>query len=182
MKEELRIAITGYRPTKLPAKYGYDIYNPAYMHLGSAIRDTILYAAYRRRKFNLVCISGMALGTDQLFVHVASRLKQTPEFENVHITAAIPCYGQETKWPVKSRETYHKILSLCDESVHVTQGGFTPSCMEERNQWMVDRCDILIAVYDGKPGGTANCIRYARQKNKAIYYIDPVTLRIQEAA
>ena len=182
MEQELRIAITGYRPAKLPAKYGYDITNQAYRELADAIRDTILRLAQKYRINRFVCISGMALGTDQLFVQVAHQLKQDPALENVHITAAIPCYGQETKGPVPSRELYHHILSLCDETVHVTQRSFTPTCMELRNQWMVDRCDILLAVYDGKSGGTANCIRYAKKQGKMIYYIDPDNLQTRKAA
>ena len=182
MKKELRFAITGYRPVKLPSQYGYDIHNVAYRQLAAAIRDTIVYVSYQQCIFDLVCISGMALGTDQLFVHVADALKKRPEFANIHVTAAIPCYGQETKWPVQSRETYHKTLSLCDETIYVTRQNFTPSCMEKRNQWMVDHCDVLIAVYDGKSGGTANCIRYAQQQNKTIYYIDPNNLLVRRAA
>ena len=97
MKKELRFAITGYRPVKLPSQYGYDIHNVAYRQLAAAIRDTIVYVSYQQCIFDLVCISGMALGTDQLFVHVADALKKRPEFANIHVTAAIPCYGQETK-------------------------------------------------------------------------------------
>jgi len=182
MEKELRIAITGYRPTKLPAGYGYDLTNKAYRELADAIYDTVKFAACRSGMSHLVCISGMALGTDQLFVHVARRLKKAVDIDNVHIIAAIPCYGQELKWPVRSREEYHKVLALCDETVHVTQGRFTPSCMEQRNRWMVDRCDVLIAVYDGQPGGTANCIRYAREQGKTIYFIDPKNLLIRQAA
>lgn len=182
MQKELRFAITGYRPVKLPSQYGYDIHNAAYRKLAAAIRDTIVYVSYQRHMFDLVCISGMALGTDQLFVHVADALKKRPEFTNVHIIAAIPCYGQETKWPVRSREEYHQTLSLCNETVYVTRQSFTPSCMEQRNRWMVDHCDVLIAVYDGKPGGTANCIRYAKQQGKTIYYINPDNLLIQGVA
>lgn len=39
--------------------------------------------------------------------------------------------------------------------------------------WMVDNCDLLIAVHDGSPGGTANCVNYANQKNKKIININP---------
>ncbi len=31
-----------------------------------------------------------------------------------------------------------------------------------RNMHMVDSAQVLIAFYDGSPGGTANCVRYAR--------------------
>ena len=42
--------------------------------------------------------------------------------------------------------------------------------------WMVDHTDLLIAVWDGGPGGTANTIRYARSNGfpsgSSIWIID----------
>jgi uncharacterized phage-like protein YoqJ len=36
--------------------------------------------------------------------------------------------------------------------------------MQRRNEWMVDRADKLVALWDGSWGGTFNCIEYARKK------------------
>jgi hypothetical protein len=42
---------------------------------------------------------------------------------------------------------------------------------------VVDRCDVLIAVWDGKParglGGTADIVRYARDTGKAVSIVWP---------
>jgi uncharacterized phage-like protein YoqJ len=46
--------------------------------------------------------------------------------------------------------------------------------MQKRNEWMVDHADAVIAVWDGSPSGTANCIGYARKKRRPILVIDPV--------
>jgi uncharacterized phage-like protein YoqJ len=48
--------------------------------------------------------------------------------------------------------------------------------MQIRNEWMVDRCDKLIAVWDGSKGGTGNCVDYAKSVNKDIFRIDLNTL------
>jgi uncharacterized phage-like protein YoqJ len=40
--------------------------------------------------------------------------------------------------------------------------------LQKRNEWMVDHCDLLIAVWDGSEGGTANCVRYARHHERQI--------------
>jgi uncharacterized phage-like protein YoqJ len=48
--------------------------------------------------------------------------------------------------------------------------------MQDRNIWMVDHCDALIAVWDGTSGGTANCVRYAQKVGKPIVFIDPYDL------
>jgi hypothetical protein len=38
---------------------------------------------------------------------------------------------------------------------------------------MVEKADMLIAVYDGKPGGTAKTIEMASKKNIPIKIINP---------
>ena len=45
--------------------------------------------------------------------------------------------------------------------------------MQKRNEYMVDKCDILLAVWDGSAGGTNNCVKYARKLDKEIIIIDP---------
>jgi hypothetical protein len=35
--------------------------------------------------------------------------------------------------------------------------------MQIRNEWMVDHCTHVAALWDGSPGGTGNCIRYVRK-------------------
>lgn len=175
----MKICITGHRPSKLPGRYGYDIHNTAYQELGFAIQDVLQIELLKNQDMKMECISGMALGVDQLYVATADRIKHNHPIYKVLITAAIPCRGQEKKWPVPSREEYHKLLAKCDNVHYVTNGTFTPSCMEDRNRWMVDHSDTVIAVWNGKSGGTANCVRYARQQKKTIYYVDPETLRIR---
>ena len=46
--------------------------------------------------------------------------------------------------------------------------------MQIRNRWMVDNSDLVLAVFDGKKeGGTWNCVKYAKSKNKEIVVIKP---------
>ncbi len=51
-------------------------------------------------------------------------------------------------------------------------------------EYVVDNCDILIAVWDGKKargvGGTANIVRYAKEKKKKIIYINSETQKVKE--
>lgn len=169
------ICITGYRPGKLPTEYGYDIHNKAWAALKRAFTDVslFLWAQYGHR---LTIYTGMALGVDQAFAEAAFDIRK--QIPNVKVIAAIPCYNHEVKWPVASRELYHDILKQCDHSVYVTKTTFTSECMDLRNQFMVDHSDVVIAVYDGKSGGTKNCIKYAQKKGKKIISINPSTLQI----
>lgn len=52
--------------------------------------------------------------------------------------------------------------------------------MQIRNQWMVDRADQVIGIWDGTSGGTANCLEYATSKNKPILRIDPSLTKNKE--
>ena len=42
---------------------------------------------------------------------------------------------------------------------------------QERNRLIVDTCDLLLAVWDGKSRGTENTLAYARKVNKPAFLI-----------
>ena len=45
--------------------------------------------------------------------------------------------------------------------------------MQKRNRYMVDNSDIVIAVWDGTPGGTENTVRYAEKLGRKILSFEP---------
>ncbi|HEY9295305.1 MAG TPA: hypothetical protein VIQ31_02825 [Phormidium sp.] len=141
MSLALTIAGTGHRPDKLG---GYS----------DVILDrlTALAYAYLVRVDATHVISGMALGWDTAVCVAALRL-------GLPVTAAIPFKGQELKWPYKSQQLYHSLLTQCSSSIVL-------SSYQRRNEWMVQQCDRLVALWDGSSGGTANCIRYANAINR----------------
>ncbi len=151
------VAFTGHRPDKLG---GYKLPNETYIRVCQKID-----AALRELKPEKV-ITGMALGIDQWAAMIAYKLK-------IPYLAAIPFEGQEKAWPEASQKTFNLLRKLATEEVIVSPGGYSASKMQVRNQWMVDNCDVLIAVWDGTSGGTGNCVEYAKSVNKEIYYIDP---------
>lgn len=67
----------------------------------------------------------------------------------------------EAPW-VSTRWRLVAILREADEVVDVCPDPYAVWKMQRRNERMVDHTDLLIAVWDGGPGGTANTIRYAR--------------------
>ena len=72
---------------------------------------------------------------------------------------------------------YNYILEHADKVTYVTNGLYKPSVMQKRNIYMVDKCDRLMAVWNGKKsGGTYNCIEYAKSVNKFIWRIDPSSI------
>jgi|688.fasta_scaffold40197_4 uncharacterized phage-like protein YoqJ len=154
----MKIAVTGHRPNKLGNEYSMD--GPVSKRITSSLTDFVL-----SQKPEML-ISGMALGVDLLFAKVAIE-------HRIPFTAAVPFIGQELRWPQCSRDRYAQILSLASEVVVVCPGGYSAFKMQKRNEWMVDHCDLLIAVWDGTSGGTANCVQYAQSTSKEIFRINP---------
>ena len=156
------IAITGHRPHKL---WGYDYHIPEYYNLGKQLRSIIL----DRNATHI--ISGVALGVDTIFALVGLKLKQSGH--DLQIECAVPCINQSSRWYKDSVDLYNSILKQSDKVTYVSNKPYSPQCMQDRNKYMVDNCDLLIAVWNGTSGGTANCIKYAKSQHKPIVYINP---------
>jgi len=144
------VAFTGHRPAKLGG-YGTDAQERL---IGLA---TYFLSVTRPLKV----ISGMALGWDQAVAEASIML-------HIPVIAAIPFKGQESKWPRDSRYWYNELLTHCAHIEIVSPGGYSPAKMQVRNEWMVDRGDVLTALWDGSDGGTANCYHYAERQDKKI--------------
>jgi uncharacterized phage-like protein YoqJ len=106
-------------------------------------------------------VTGMAVGFDTYLAREALR-------QQIPLLAAIPYEGQEDQWPDGARTEYRKILKQA-ETVHIVEkGGYASWKYQKRNEWMVNNCDLLLAAWSGKPGGTANCVRYAHQVERRV--------------
>jgi uncharacterized phage-like protein YoqJ len=150
------VAFCGHRPNKIG---GYNIPNPTYDKIYQRIIDAL------RELKATKAISGMALGVDQWAAKACIEL-------DIPFIAAIPFKGQEGVWPLKSKTEYKSILDKACEIVIVSPGGYSPEKMHIRNHWMVDHCDKLIAVWNGTPGGTQECVTYANSINREVFRID----------
>jgi len=166
----MKIAITGHRPNKLGNDY--DLASPLIEKIDMAICAILLKQDELYPLGSIELISGMALGIDTLFAKIAIRL-------GYKFTAAIPCQQQYKMWPQKAKELYLDIINhpLCTK-YYVSEGPYSPQKMQLRNQWMVDNCDMLIAVWDGTLGGTSNCVKYAQQQQIDIRIINPKDLNL----
>lgn len=165
-------AFTGYRPAKMPFSSEAD---PHCLALKLRIKDEI-YDAVADGCTDFLC--GMALGSDTWAAELVLEVRETLlDIKPVHLHAYLPFAGQDERWSAQSRKRYHNILSRCD-SVTVLFEEYKPSCMEERNRAMIQRADRLIAVFDGKKGGTANTIRMAHEKGIQLRILSPMPPQI----
>lgn len=165
----MNICVTGHRPPKL---YGYDIRNEKWNKLKDLIKQILIDKKCDK------AISGMALGTDQVFALSVIELKEAGY--NIKLHCAIPCTNYSTKWNKESVKLYDAILAKADEYKIVTNSTYKPWVMQKRNEYMVDNSDVVIAVCDGSPSGTLNCIKYAEKQGKEIIRINPETICVEK--
>lgn len=151
------ICITGHRPDKL---YGYDLNDYRWQLLKNRIAKYLI--DYKCKTFRC----GMALGVDTIAAMACIDLIESGH--KIEIIACIPFAGQESRWPYQSRKMYYELLEKCSDKVIVCDGGYQPYKMQQRNIYMVDRSDLVLAVWDGSSGGTGNCVAYAQSKDKVI--------------
>ena len=147
------VAGTGHRPKYMPCQYDEQ-------HEWALIIKDQLKEQLQEMKITKV-ISGMAIGWDIALARAAINLE-------IPVVCAIPFKGQEAMWPEESQNTYNLVLSLAESVNIICEGGYEAWKMQKRNQWMVDGADTILALWDGTPGGTKNCINYAIKSNKTI--------------
>lgn len=166
--EKYRTAcFTGHRPTKLG---GYNEDNNTARYVKNTLYEVIKDCLSQDiRNF----IWGGAIGVDQWAASECIRLRDGEEYL-LHLSLYQPFKNMDIKWNQMTRLHFHKLAKLSDQIVTVSEGDYSSMKMQIRNMAMVDASDLVIAVYDGTPGGTANCVEYAKSKGKQILYIDPI--------
>lgn len=143
----MRLCVTGHRPDKLG---GYEV--TSRRALGCFAVESLHRAGPE------LVITGMALGWDQAIAGACVML-------DIPFIAAVPFKGQERPWPHDAKVRYDLLLERAREVVHVCDV-LTPTAraMQIRNEWMVDRADSVLALWNGTFGGTHNCIAYAKKQ------------------
>lgn len=160
-----RCAFTGYRPQKMP--FGYDESDPRCVEFKAHLKQTIEaligegYAHF---------LSGGAQGMDQFAAEIVVELKE--KYPWIVLEMVSPFDGQASKWPASSRL---RLAYLYDEADIVTPVSheYTKNCMFLRNRYLVDHADLLLAAYDGQPGGTAMTCGYAEEMGVPVRRIMP---------
>lgn len=120
-------------------------------------------------------MSSLAQGTDQLFAEVALELK-------IPVRAIVPLGAYEAFFQDEQVLTnYRRLLGQARRTDLDLR--FPPErAFFEAGKFIVDKCQVLIAVWDGRPaeglGGTADIVTYARSRGRQIVWLDPVKTEI----
>lgn len=161
--------VTGHRPKGFPFNY--------------EAKDSIEMALYQEalahkikklmRRGYASFITGMAKGVDLDFAWHVLRFRETifRDILDITLEAAIPYPSQSKSWQEPYIDDYEYILKYCDTRTIVSPA-YRAGCEQRRNEYMVDKSDLVLAVWNGvRQGGTWNTIRYAQKVGKTIEII-----------
>ncbi len=156
--------VTGHRPQGFPFSHSLPSLSLSrYRAALIATVDELIQMGYTH------FITGMALGVDLDFAEAVLALKKQYEGRvTILLEAAIPCPDQCKKWRSEDKARYGAILAACGET-RVLSPFYTPACMHLRNEYMVDKADLVLGIWNGKEqGGTWATLCYAKKKSKPI--------------
>lgn len=176
--QEIRqsVAFTGYRPSKLP--FGYDMESDAAIALYNNLTNEYRKLIDKGFRFFL---TGGAVGCDLMAADVVLSLKK--EYKKLQIPVyhvlCIPCYNHFKGWRQEDKEHFQRIKKESNQVIYVSKSEYYDGCMQKRNRFMVDTSVVLLAVYDGKSGGTKSTVEYAMKKKRKIVTVRPDGMRVE---
>lgn len=165
-------AITGHRPSRFKWKHKEN-------HTGCKRLKKRLYEQFVQlyeqgvRTFWV----GGAMGVDMWAGEILLRLKEQPEYQDLELHIALPGPEHDKLWDERSKARMAFLIRHSAECVTVGEH-LTPADYRKRNQYMVDRADVLLAVYDNDRSirsGTGMTVNYARKRRAPIVLIHPDT-------
>ena len=139
----MRIAVTGHRPKRLKGQQ----------------KEVKRWLSEQLDKYECTeAISGMAQGADQIFAQAAVE-------KNIPL---ICCYPYRKNF---FHQEEQKILNRAKDIKFISETYTGNRVYWFRDKYMVDNCDLLLAVWDGiKAGGTWLTINYAQKIGKPVIF------------
>ncbi len=136
-----------------------------------AVRSALMAVFVRHDSAAITGLSNLAAGADQLFA-------RSVLLAGGRIRVIIPCANYETTFAnARDQSEYESLLGAAESVVQLDYDRPSEEAFMAGGRVVVDGCDILLAVWDGKPaggyGGTADVVAYARQKGRSVEVIWP---------
>jgi uncharacterized phage-like protein YoqJ len=121
-------------------------------------------------------LSGAAQGWDTAIAMAAVEM-------SLPLEMALPFEGVGSNWPQESRDLLDFLCDKADRVVVCCEGGYQSARdawkYGERDRYMVDSCNLLLALFDQdgedpkRPSGTAQAVSYAQGKGVRVRNVWP---------
>ncbi len=158
------VGVTGHRVLAKSEKCGLTI---------QSLLRIILKKARKKKISRMVVLSPLAEGADRIVAHECLKF---PEF---FLESPLPVEIDDYLTDFKTEESKKEFLALLsvsnDTRIMEKQASRTAS-YKLVGQYVVDHCDLLLAIWDGRPpeneAGTAAIVYYARSISRPLYWIN----------
>jgi hypothetical protein len=151
----MRVAITGHR----------DLDGPT-----TAMVDTAIRGLLGRSPRDIVGVSCLAAGADQIFARVVLEL-------GGRLEVIVPAKGYAAALDARAKEEFEKLKGRASRVWTLEHPSPGPGSYLDAGLQMLGHVDSLIAVWDGHaargPGGTAEIVEHARRRRLAVYVVWP---------
>ena len=116
-------------------------------------------------------LCSLAIGADTILTEVALQF-------GCRLVAVLPFPGYELEFTPTERPRFDALCAQAAEVVKLPSLDSNHASFRQAGQWIVDHCDLLLAVWDEqsacKIGGTAEAVAYANAQGRSLMSI-PVT-------
>jgi hypothetical protein len=164
----IKVGVTGHR------KLGDDPARGWFVHAECVLLLDRLRGLARRQHAGLAAYSALAVGADQLFAEAALGL-------GIPLVGVIPFEGYAADFDGDDRRRFEELLARCAQVHRLPNRRKSGRAYLEAGKWIVNEVDYLVAVWNGLPaagvGGTADVVKYAERKGRAVLRIDPAVCR-----
>lgn len=134
-----------------------------------------------------VAVSPLAEGPDRLVAQKVLAASVSPGMPASALQVVLPLphkdYAEDFQ-SVQSRQEFDRLLTQAKTVELIPPLESREAAYEAAGRHVVNHCDVLIAVWDGKPaagrGGTAETVDYADKVGRSTYIIDPANGSITE--
>lgn len=165
-------AVIGHRPTRF--KFGYKEHYAGCKRLKKRLHEqfALLYEKGVRHFY-----VGGSLGVDMWAGELILRMKEQVEYKDIDLYIILPFEGHDTSWDERSKARMTFLRKHCTNvMVIATQNQSPAEIYRKRNEYLIERADVMVAVYDNNRSvcnDTGVLVCFAEEKGIPIILIHP---------
>ena len=129
-------------------------------------------------KANLIGLSSLAIGADQLFANLVLKAGG-----RLHVIVPFAGYERTFETP-EDLASYKDLLSKASEVEILNAEASDEESFFAAGKSIATQCDALVAVWNGKKaqglGGTADVVYYAQKHKKLVFHLNTLTCSITQ--
>lgn len=151
-----RVGIVGHRQFASPLHDAY---------VARQCRDIL--SRVRAEHDDAVAVSALAVGADTLFAEAAVEL-------GIPLEVVTPFARYEEDFAARAeRARYHGLRRAARSETVLAYAARSDAAYVAAMNWIVDGCDLLVAVWDGRAGVTGSAVLRARRLSRDWYHLNP---------